>query len=238
MTQLVHAEAVRKTRRGAKWAARKRRTVTRERDPIFAAIDRCRQADAAFVAASHRFDETGTVEADTAAKKAVAAFRRRPPYAGANGPDDAGRSRSNHGVCIESNSRVRAHLLRRRRTRRFHLFRGIGSTSLGERVRKAHLVLPIASFLERFAGAGSYDAGGRSRRDRVLQRHRVGQGWRCCRGPRTHVWRCHVDCVGCLRVPVPKPTDDAQARADSTSSAERAQSSPRRLDNLRKRDQF
>jgi hypothetical protein len=48
--------------------------VTRERDHIFAAIDRCRQADAAFVAASHRFDETGTVEADTAAKKAVAAF--------------------------------------------------------------------------------------------------------------------------------------------------------------------
>ena len=60
MTHLVHTEAVRKTRRGAKLAARKRRTVTRERDPIFAAIDRCRQADAAFVAASHRFDETGT----------------------------------------------------------------------------------------------------------------------------------------------------------------------------------
>src|ERR1700730_17467607 len=38
------------------------------------AIDRCRQADAAFVAASHRFDETGTVEADTAARKAGAAF--------------------------------------------------------------------------------------------------------------------------------------------------------------------
>ena len=74
MTHLVHTEAVRKTRRGAKWAARKRRTVTRERDPIFAAIDDCRQADAAFVAASLRFDETGTVEADTAAKKAVAAF--------------------------------------------------------------------------------------------------------------------------------------------------------------------
>jgi len=77
MTHLVHTreiEAVRKTRRRAKWAARKRRTVTRECDPIFAAIDRCRQADAAFVAASHRFDETGTVEADTAAKKAVAAF--------------------------------------------------------------------------------------------------------------------------------------------------------------------
>jgi hypothetical protein len=48
--------------------------VTRERDPIFAAIDSCRQADAAFVTASHRFDETGTEEADTAAKKAVAAF--------------------------------------------------------------------------------------------------------------------------------------------------------------------
>jgi hypothetical protein len=74
MTHLVHTEAVRKTRRSAKWAARKRRTVTRERDPIFAAIDSCRQADAAFVTASHRFDETGTVEADTAAKKAVAAF--------------------------------------------------------------------------------------------------------------------------------------------------------------------
>jgi hypothetical protein len=74
MTHLVHTEAVRKTRKGAKWAARKRRTVTRERDPIFAAIDRCRQADAAFVAASHRFDETGTVEADTAAKKAAATF--------------------------------------------------------------------------------------------------------------------------------------------------------------------
>jgi hypothetical protein len=77
MTHLVHTreiEAVRKTRRRAKWAARKRRTVTRGRDPIFAAIDRCRQADAAFVAASHRFDETGTVEADTAAKKAAAAF--------------------------------------------------------------------------------------------------------------------------------------------------------------------
>jgi hypothetical protein len=42
-----------------------------------------------------------------------------------------------------------------------------------------------------------------------------------------HVWRRHVDCVGCLRVPVPRPTDDAQVRADSTSSAERAQSSPR-----------
>jgi hypothetical protein len=41
-------------------------------------IDRCRQADAAFVAASHRFDETGTVEADTAAKKAVAAFAAAP----------------------------------------------------------------------------------------------------------------------------------------------------------------
>ena len=42
MTHLVHTreiEAVRKTRRRAKWAARKRRTVTRERDPIFAAID-------------------------------------------------------------------------------------------------------------------------------------------------------------------------------------------------------
>jgi hypothetical protein len=77
MTHLVHTReiaAVKKTRRRAKWVARKRRTVTRERDPIFAAIDRCRQADAAFVAASHRFDETGTVEADTAAKKAVAAF--------------------------------------------------------------------------------------------------------------------------------------------------------------------
>jgi hypothetical protein len=77
MTHLVHTreiEAVRKTRRRAKWAARKHRTVTRERDPIIAAIDRCRQADAAFVAASHRFDETGTVEADIAAKKAVAAF--------------------------------------------------------------------------------------------------------------------------------------------------------------------
>ena len=77
ITHLVHTreiEAVRKTRRRAKWAARKHRTVTRERDPIFAAIDRCRQADAAFVAASHRFDETGTVEADIAAKKAVAAF--------------------------------------------------------------------------------------------------------------------------------------------------------------------
>jgi hypothetical protein len=77
MTHLVHTreiEAVRKTRRRAKWAARKRRTVTRERDPIFATIDRCRQADAAFVVASHRFDETGTVEADTAAKKAAAAF--------------------------------------------------------------------------------------------------------------------------------------------------------------------
>ena len=77
MTHLVHTreiEAVRKTRRRAKWAARKRRTVTRERDPIFAAIDRCGQADAAFVAASHRFDETGTVEADIATKKAVAAF--------------------------------------------------------------------------------------------------------------------------------------------------------------------
>ena len=77
MTHLVHTReiaAVKKTRRCAKWVARKRRTVTRERDPIFAAIDRCRQADAAFVAASHRFDETGTVEADTAAKKAVAAF--------------------------------------------------------------------------------------------------------------------------------------------------------------------
>src|SRR6202035_4149173 len=74
MTHLVHTEAVRKTRRGAKLAARKRRTVTRERDPIFAAIDRCGQADAAFVAASHRFDETGTLEADSAAKKAVAAF--------------------------------------------------------------------------------------------------------------------------------------------------------------------
>src|SRR5580704_15326522 len=56
MTHLVHTEAVRKTRRDAKWAARKRRTVTRERDPIFAAIDHCRQADAAFVAASHHFD--------------------------------------------------------------------------------------------------------------------------------------------------------------------------------------
>ena len=77
MTHLVHTReiaAVKKTRRRAKWVARKRRTVTRERDPIIAAIDRCRQADAAFVAASHRFDETGTVEADTAAKKAVAAF--------------------------------------------------------------------------------------------------------------------------------------------------------------------
>jgi hypothetical protein len=77
MTHLVHTReiaAVKKTRRRAKWVARKRRTVTPERDPIFAAIDRCRQADAAFVAASHRFDETGTVEADTAAKKAVAAF--------------------------------------------------------------------------------------------------------------------------------------------------------------------
>jgi hypothetical protein len=29
---------------------------------------------------------------------------------------------------------------------------GLGSTSLGERVRKARLVLPIASFLERLAG--------------------------------------------------------------------------------------
>ena len=42
----------------------------------------------------------------------------------------------------------------------------------------------------------------------------------------THVWRRHVDCVGRLRLPVPRPTDDAQVRADLTSSAERAQSSP------------
>jgi hypothetical protein len=32
---------------------------------------------------------------------------------------------------------------------------------------------------------------------------------RCCRGPRTHLWRRHVDCVGRLRVQVPRPTDDA-----------------------------
>jgi hypothetical protein len=44
------------------------------------------------------------------------------------------------------------------------------------------------------------DASGRLRACRILQRH-VGQGWRCCRGPRTHVWRRHVNCVGCLRVP-------------------------------------
>jgi hypothetical protein len=53
-----------------------------------------------------------------------------------------------------------------------------------------------------------------------------GQGWRCCRGPRTHVWRRHVDCVGRICVQVPRPTDDAQMRADSTSSAEREQSRP------------
>src|ERR1700730_136379 len=69
MTHLVHTHAVSKTR-----TAHRRGAGTRERDPIFAAIDRCRQADAAFVAASHRFDETGTVEADTAARKAAAAF--------------------------------------------------------------------------------------------------------------------------------------------------------------------
>ena len=50
---------------------------------------------------------------------------------------------------------------------------------------------------------------------------RVGQGRRCRRGPRTHVWGRHVDCVGRLRVQVPRPTDDAQVRADSTRSAGR-----------------
>src|SRR6202023_1581193 len=41
---------------------------------------------------------------------------------------------------------------------------------------------------------------------------RVGQGRRCRRGPRTHVWGRHVDCVGRLRVQVPRPTDDAQVK--------------------------
>jgi hypothetical protein len=100
---------VRKTRRRAKWAARKRRTVTRERDPLFAAIDRCRQADAAFVAASHRFDETGTVEADIAAKKAVAAFAAaRLTLARTVPTTPAGLAAIMNGFCMESNSRVRA----------------------------------------------------------------------------------------------------------------------------------
>ena len=103
-------------------------------------------ADAAFVAASHRFDETGTVEADTAAKKAVAAFAAARLTLARTVPTTPAGLAAIMGFVSSSNSRVRAHLLRRRRTRRFHLFRGIGSTSLGERVRKARLVLPIGSF--------------------------------------------------------------------------------------------
>ena len=116
LTLLVHTEAVRKTRTGAEWAARERRTVTRERDPIFAAIDRCRQADATFVAASHRFDETGTVQADTAAKKAVAAFAAARLTLARTVPTTPAGLAAIMGF-VSSNGRVRAHLLRRRQVR-------------------------------------------------------------------------------------------------------------------------
>ena len=54
--------------------------------------------------------------------------------------------------------------------------------------------------------------------DAVAHALPVGCDRRCRCGPGTHVWGRHVDCIGRLRVQVPRPAESAQVRADSTGS--------------------